>query len=173
MNKTILVLVLVLVAASALGERIVVQPGKTQAELDAIAAATGARPGLFPALVDKDTGRWVHIAAGDEAAANAELDAMDEAAKPPEQLALESNYFASVDALYVLAGDPAPTSSTVPAAADVRAKAKKVKAAKGNSKKADDFLDLRNAQIELMELDLELRSYDPDWRSKAKRPKPL
>ena len=76
MKKTIAILFVALLAASAFAERIVVPPGRSQAELNAIAAATGARPGRFPALVDKSTGRWVPIENGDAAAAEAALAAM-------------------------------------------------------------------------------------------------
>lgn len=150
--------------------------------LESYAAATGLRVGQFPAVADPEAGLWAPVVGGDVAAAEAAIAQAAEAraelqafyaedSKTPEQLALEADYFAAVDALYVLAGDPAPTNSAAPSAAEVKAKAKKVKGSKGASKKADDFLDLRNAQLELLELDLALREYDPAWRAKAKRPK--
>lgn len=138
--------------------------------------------GQFPALVDEEAKRLVPVEAGDLSAAEAALAAklvagalyVDEDAilsKTPEQLALESNYFAAVDALYVLAGDAAPTDDKAASITTLKGKVEKARGAKAGSKKADDYLAIQDAQLNLMTLDLELREYDPAWRSKAKRPK--
>lgn len=148
--------------------------GSSQAALDSLAVATGARVGKFPALVDSATGRWVPISsttsAAESALAKLAFDAAV-AAKSPDQLALEAEYFEAADALHVLAGGAAPTNDEPASLSAVKAMVEKAKGTKGGSKKADDYLEILASHVDLLTLDLELRAYDPDWRSKAKRPK--
>ena len=178
MKKALATLFLVLLAASAFAERIVVPPGRSQAELDSLAAATGSRPGLFPALVDKDTGLWVPIEGGDLSAAESALAelAFDAAvaAKSPDQLALEAEYFALVEEIYAAAGEEAPDLETAKNLGQARAKIAKARQNKpgtgqGGKKTADDALEFLDMQMRLQGLDLELRGYDPDWRRLARK----
>ena len=108
-----------------------------------------------------------------EAAASAE--AALQAAKSPEQKALENEYFAAVEALAAEAGEAKPTEASARDLSKVRATAGKVRSAKdaaaGQGKKADAdaLLKLRDLQLELVFIDAELKTYDPDWRGKAKK----
>lgn len=101
----------------------------------------------------------------------ASAEAAHQAAKSPDQLALEAEYFEAADALHVLAGEAAPTNDEPASLSAVKAKVKKAKGSKGGSKKADDYLEIQASHVDLLTLDLELRTYDPGWRAKAKRPK--
>ena len=120
----------------------------------------------LPALADA-------IAALDakEAARPAEL----QAAKPARQKELENEYFAAVEALATEAGESKPTEASAKDLSKVRATADKVRSAKdaaagqGKKAKADDLLALRDLQLELVFIDAELKTYDPDWRGKAKK----
>lgn len=106
-----------------------------------------------------------------EAARPAEL----QAAKPARQKELENEYFAVVEALAAEAGEAKPTEASARDLSKVRATADKVRSAKdaaaGQGKKADAdaLLKLRDLQLELVFIDAELKTYDPDWRGKAKK----
>ena len=108
-----------------------------------------------------------------EAAASAE--AALQAAKSPEQKALENEYFAAVEALAAEAGEAKPTEASAKDLSKVRATVGKVRSAKdaaagqGKKAKADDLLALRDLQLDLVFIDAELKTYDPDWRGKAKK----
>ena len=107
--------------------------------------------------------------------AAASFEAALQAAKSPEQTALENTYFATVVALAAEAGESKPTEASAKDLAKVRATADKVRDAKdaaagqGKKAKADDLLALRDLQLELVFIDAELKTYDPDWRGKAKK----
>ena len=178
MKTVIICLAGVLMAVAAFADPILVQPGWSQAELEALAASTGARPGRFPALVDKATGMWVPVGEGGLPAAGEALAALvsgfAQDTKTQAQKSLENEYLDLVDAIYAKAGDPAPPLEAAKDLGKARAKVAKAREAKqgtgqGHKKTADDALEFVDDQQSLLALDLQLRDFDPNWRKHLSR----
>jgi len=95
-------------------------------------------------------------------------------AKSQDRKSLENEYFALVEEIYVAAGEGAPSLEEAKNLRQARAKIAKARKNKpgtgqGNKKTADDVLEFLDMQMRLQGLDLELRGYDPNWRSNAKK----
>ena len=177
-----------LAAASSAAELVVVRPGspvpeapgvevfvvRGQPDLESLAARCGARPGVFPALVDTGTGIWSPLADGLEAARAALAARVQEKKSGPRTL-LENEWFDLVDEIALAAGDPPPAEADAKDLGKVRAKLKKAKDAKdaasgaGKKAKADDLLELSELRGRLLLLDAELSAEDPGWKKNAKR----
>lgn len=95
-------------------------------------------------------------------------------AKSQDQKILENEYFALVEEIYDSAGEEAPDLETAKNLGQARAKIAKARQNKsgtgqGGEKTADDVLEFLDMQMRLQALELELRGYDPNWRSNAKK----
>ena len=161
-------------AATAYASLVVTVPGKAvpstaleviiaedQSALNQVALQfNGARPGLFPALVDKRTGLWVTIT-GTVVEAQAELDVKLNEDKPAEQKAAENAFFTLTETILATVSDPraGQTPPVKLSFSEINALIKTIQ--------ATDPMAAINFSLELLAVDAELKRFDILWWDKA------
>ena len=119
----------------------------------------GARPGVFPALVDKNTGLWVAIT-GTVAEAQAELDVKLNEVKPQAQKQYENAFFDLIDELLVLVDDPQDPTPKL-GFPELQALIAQVQSV--------DPMAAVNLSLNLLTIDAALKRYDTMWWDNAVR----
>ena len=120
----------------------------------------GARPGVFPALVDKNTGLWVAIT-GTVVEAQTELDVKLNEAKPAEQKAAENAFFTLTETILAEVSDPraGQTPPVKLSFSEINALIKTIQ--------TTDPMAAINFSLELLAVDAELKRFDILWWDKA------